>query len=341
MTSETVRRAAAMPDMNHRDPEFIEIFRNTKARLLRVYPELQSDEWVPYLIGGSGTAAVEAMITSCVEEGPVLLIDSGYYSGRMRAKFKAHEIDYEVFEADSAVDLDDLARLLGRGFEAVVTTHHETSTGRLHNVGRIGNLCRDAGAKFLVDGMSSFGADPIDFAHIDALATSANKCLHGLPGLSVVFVRTALAEHMRSYPPRTVYLSLPFYAGDSPPLTAPVPILNALRQALVEMGVHGASARGGVYRRRASILREGLRKRGFSFLIPQDEMSCTLTTASIPEGWTADNWFRANLDAGFMIYPAKAEMHPNWFQVANMGEVSELHLEMWLANVDDLVNRGN
>src|SRR4051812_25904128 len=100
MTSNTVRQAAAMPDMNHRDPAFIEMLRNTKQRLLGVYPQIMSGEfgwpgrgsdeplrsnaWRPHLIGGSGTAAVEAMITSCVETGPVLLIDSGYYSGRMR-----------------------------------------------------------------------------------------------------------------------------------------------------------------------------------------------------------------------------------------------------------------
>jgi 2-aminoethylphosphonate-pyruvate transaminase len=339
MTSETVRRAAAMPDMNHRDPDFIEIFRDTKARLLRVYPELNSREWVPFLIGGAGTAAVEAMITSCVEKGPVLLIDSGYYSGRMRAKFKAHEIDYEVFEASSAVDLDDLAKRLGSGFEAVVTTHHETSTGRLHNLGKIGKLCREAGAKLLVDGMSSFGADPVDFAHIGAIATSANKCLHGLPGLSAVLVRRPLADRIKGYRPRSVYLSLPFYDGDSPPLTPPVPILTALRQALIEMGSGGASARGAVYRRRAATLRNGLKQRGFRFAIPEDEMSCTLTTASIPEGWTADRWFQANLHNGFMIYGTKGAMREQWFQVANMGEITDLQLELWLANVDDLIVR--
>jgi 2-aminoethylphosphonate-pyruvate transaminase len=235
--------------------------------------------------------------------------------------------------------LDDLAKRLGSRFEAVVTTHHETSTGRLHDIGHIGGLCREAGAKLLVDGMSSFGADPIDFEHIDAIATSANKCLHGLPGLSAVLVRRPLADQIKGYRPRSVYLSLPFYDGDSPPLTPPVPILNALRQALVEMGSGGAAARREVYRRRATTLREGLKQRGFRFAIPEAEMSCTLTTASIPEGWTADTWFQTNLDNGFMIYGTKGAMREHWFQVANMGEITDLQLELWLANVDDLIGR--
>jgi 2-aminoethylphosphonate-pyruvate transaminase len=340
MTSEAVRQAAAMPDMNHRDPEFIEIFRDTKARLLNVYSGLVPHEWTPYLIGGSGTAAVEAMITSCVEKGPVLLIDSGYYSGRMRSKFDAHEIPYDVLETwGSSVDEGDLGKRLDNKYEAVVTTHHETSTGRLHDIRQIGSTCNAAGAKLLVDCMSSFGADPIDFEHVDAIATSANKCLHGLPGLSAVLVRSELAEEMKGYRPRSVYLSLPFYEGDSPPLTPPVPILNALRQALIEIGPGGAEARGGIYRRRAETLREGLKQRGFRFAIPEAEMSSTLTTASIPEGWTADRWFQANLQNGFMVYGTKGKMREQWFQVANMGEITDQHLELWLANVDDL--RGN
>lgn len=358
MTSETVRQAAAMPDMNHRDPAFIEIFRETKERLLGVYPQIEegsygwpgrreteplkvADAWKPYLIGGSGTAAVEAMISSCVRTGPVLLIDSGYYSERMRSKLEAHGIPYDVFRTatwqDGILlrDLDD--RLRFGGYEALLTTHHETTTGRLHPLTEIGRLCDEHKTKLLVDAMSSFGADDIDFTHVDAIASSANKCLHGLPGLSFVLVRDWLADEMKGYPPRTVYLSLPFYEGDSPPLTPPVPILTALRQALVEMGPGGAERRREVYRRRAGILRNGLRARGFEFAIPEEDMSCTLTTASIPKGWAADQWFQANLDAGFMIYGTKGDLKEKWFQVANMGEISDEELYRWLELVDRLL----
>ncbi len=349
MTSETVRQAAAMPDMSHRDPAFLDILRETKERLLCVYPQLpgKGQVWKPYLIGGSGTAAVEAMIASCVRKGPVLLIDSGYYSGRVRAKLEAHEIPYEVLATETWQDRIDLGQLYNRieahpvrgpAFEAVITTHHETTAGRLHDLAEIGSICSESDTKLLVDAMSSFGADEIDFTHVDAAASSSNKCLHGLPGLSFVLVRDWLAEEMKSYSPRTVYLSLPFYEGDAPPLTPPVPILNALRQALIEMGPGGATSREAVYRRRAAILRQGLISRGFSFAIPEESMSCTLTTASIPSRWTADRWFSANLGAGFMIYPTKGSLSERWFQVANMGELTDDHLHGWLEAVDTILS---
>jgi 2-aminoethylphosphonate-pyruvate transaminase len=346
MTSDTVRQAAAMPDMNHRDPAFIEMLRETRQRLLRVYPKMEEHgadrvrgAWRSYLIGGSGTAAVEAMITSCVREGTVLLIDSGYYSGRMRSKLEAHGIPYDVFHTDSWLDpirMPKLEAQIGGGsYEAVITTHNETTAGRLHPIAEIGKLCNETNTKLLVDAMSSFGADEIDFTHVDAVASSANKCLHGLPGLSFVLVRDWLADEMRAFDPRTVYLSLPFYEGDSPPLTPPVPILSALLQALRENS-GGAEARGHLYRHRANILRAGLKERGFGFAIPDQSMSCALTTASIPRGFTGDAWFQANIDAGFMIYPTKGDLKDQWFQVANMGELAEDHLHLWLAAIDDL-----
>jgi 2-aminoethylphosphonate-pyruvate transaminase len=338
MTSESVRQAAAMPDLNHRDPEFIEILRDTKRRLLNVYPETAED-WRCFLIGGSGTAAVEAMITSCVSEGPVLVIDSGYYSGRMRAKLEAHEIPYTALITPwlEPISLEHLEQVVA-GHEAVLTTHHETTAGRLHPIDKIGEICRAAGAKLLVDAMSSFGGDPISYENVDAVASSANKCLHGLPGASFVLVRDWLADEMKAFPSRTVYLSLPMYAGDSPPLTAPVPILTALNQALREMGARGAAARHKVYSARAERVRDGLRNRGFRFAIPEESMSSTLTTASIPNGYDAESWLAANRKSGFVLYGTKSELRPEWFQVANMGEITLEHLDLWLAAVDDLTN---
>lgn len=46
-------------------------------------------------------------------------------------------------------------------------------------------------ADYFVDAMSSFGAIPIDLekGKIDFLVTSANKCLEGVPGFSLVVAR--------------------------------------------------------------------------------------------------------------------------------------------------------
>ena len=71
--------------------------------------------------------------------------------------------------------------------------HHETTTGRLNELTALGEICRARGVELMVDGVSSFGAEALDFgdASLCAVAGTANKCLHGVPGASFVIVRRA------------------------------------------------------------------------------------------------------------------------------------------------------
>ena len=66
--------------------------------------------------------------------------------------------------------------------------HCETSMGVFHPVEAMGKLVKEhpPGASFFVDAMSSFGAVPLnlDLANIDFMASSANKCIEGVPGFS-------------------------------------------------------------------------------------------------------------------------------------------------------------
>ncbi len=338
MTSDTVRAAGAMPDLNHRDPEFLELVREVRSRLLGVYPD---SNWVPYLLGGSGTAAVEAMVTSCVSRGPVLVIDNGYYSARIADILAVHRIPYEVFVVpwEDPIPFDTLANQLTKGFEALICTHHETTLGRLNDVAAIAKLCRLAGTRYLVDAMSSFGADLADWQNVDAIASSANKCLHGIPGVAFVLVRPKLAEDMKVYPRRSYYLSLPMYEGESPPLTPPVPALAAFRQALREFSDQGGiEARHARYFRQISRLRNELRARGITPLVESSEASCTLVAANLPRDWSFKEFYEANHDAGFVLYEVKGPYRDKAFQVSVMGEVTDQNLRDWLSAVDQIVS---
>lgn len=324
-----MRGAAALPDLNHRDPAYLELVQDTRLRLSRLYG---TDRFLAYLLGGSGTAAMEAMATSCVREGPVLILANGYYSARLGDIFAVHGIPYRVMEWGwrESWDLEAIAlELATHRYEAVLGTHHETTSGRLNPIADLGRLGRRHGVRVLVDAMSSFGADPIEFEHLDAVCSSANKCLHGIPGLAFVLVRDDLAEAMRGFPRHTYYLSLPLYEHDNPRLTPPVPALAALRQSLVEMEPGGQPARHRVYQSRASRIREAFAARALEFAVPLDQMSCTLTCASVPPGWTYERWHDAQRDAGFLTYGCKGELAGNFFQAANMGELSDAQIEAY------------
>lgn len=335
MTSEEVRQAAAQPDMNHRDPAYIQLVQDVKQRLRSVYP--QTGPFVPYLLGGGGTVAMEAMLTSCVERGPVLVIANGYYSERLDAILHVYGVPCETlhFPWLDPWDLDVVREQLeSQAYEAVVCVHHETTTGRLNPVEEVAVLAKERGCRVLVDAVSSFGADPLDVENVDAICSTANKCLQGLPGISFVLVRPSLADEMTGFRRRNYAMSLPMYAGDSPPITPPVPLLAALREALAEFEREGGIvARRARYQANSDRIRRGLKDLGLSFAIPERAMSCSLTTATVPRGMTYREWFDRNYQAGFMIYGCKGEMAEEFFQVSTMGLVTEEMVEAWLETI--------
>jgi 2-aminoethylphosphonate-pyruvate transaminase len=337
MTTESVRAAVTKEDLNHREPAYLEMVREVKEKLMGVYPESASG-FRPYLIGGSGTASVEAMVTSCVNTGPVLLLDGGYYSHRIAEILAIHKIPHKALAFDWALPIEPEAveaELKASEYEAVLMTHDETTLGRLNDIDTIGRICHRHNVRLLVDAMSSFAAEHMDFANYDAVAASANKCLHGLPGVGFVLVRTDLADQMRTHPRRTYYLHLPMVEGDIPPITPPVSTLCAFRQALREFP--GVEERGGRYARQAAFLRKELRARGLKTAIEDSEASCTMSTFEIPAGWNYDRWFDASYERGFVLYACKGHFREKFFQMSTMGEVKDEYLTAWLAVFDELV----
>jgi len=75
-------------------------------------------------------------------------------------------------------------------------THGRHRPGRPRGTHQIGAVVQRHGRRYLVDAMSSFGALPISAKamHFDAVVSSANKCIEGVPGVAFAIVRTAALE---------------------------------------------------------------------------------------------------------------------------------------------------
>lgn len=340
MTTETVRQASALPDMNHRDPAYLSLVQETKHHLRHMYPGLE--DWAVALVGGSGTAAVEAMVTSCVGDGPVLIVANGYYSDRIDQIFHIHGIPCKTlsFPWLGAWDLEMIrSELASTAYEAVFAVHNETTTGRLNPVAELGRLAHEHSARCFVDAMSSFGADPLDVSHLDAVCSSANKCIHGLPGVSFVMLAPDLACRLDDFPRRTYYLSLAMMVGDEPALTPPVPALQAFRQALVEMLPGYAMGRQKVYESRVQYLREAMKGLGLATPIPVTEASRTLVMATLPDRTSYKEWFDMNYSAGYVLYGCKGVLADRFFQVSVMGALPDHALAGWHELASNLLDR--
>ena len=330
--SARVRQALLRPDLCHRETEFSALQTAIRAALLEVY-DLDATAWAAVLLTGSGTAAVEAMLTSTVpRDGRLLVVENGVYGERMTLMAARAGIATARCATpwESSLRLADIETQLNAFPDTthVAVVHHETTTGRLNDLRALGDLCAARGVDLLLDAVSSFGAEDIDFPAlpIAACAATANKCLHGVPGVSFVILnRQRFARSGR--PARSVYLDLDAYLTQQErggtPFTQSVQGFYALHEALAEFAdAGGQAARQQLYRARMTRVRSALAALGVEGILNESDCSCVLHAFSLPAGHRYED-FHAGLKArGFVIYAGQGRLADHIFRVSLMGDLT-------------------
>ncbi|MBR8050115.1 2-aminoethylphosphonate aminotransferase [Burkholderia vietnamiensis] len=335
--SERVRRSLLQPDLCHRESEFFDLQDEARARLVAAY-ELDPTEWAAVLMTGSGTAAVESMIAALVpQDGKLLVIENGVYGERITQIATQYGIAHDVLKHEwmQAPDVAEVAaRLDAGGYSHVAVIHHETTTGRLNDLGAIADVCRARGVRMLVDGVSSFGAEAIDFGGgvIDAVAATANKCLHGVPGAAFVIVRRSALTKAAS---RTYYLDLGRLAKlqdqRNTPFTPSVHAYYALVEALREFDEAGGwRARHARYKALADQVQAGLAARGMPLVLPDGESSVVLRAYRLPQGVVYEALHDGLKARGFVIYAGQGGLSKELFRISTMGAIEAADVERLL-----------
>jgi len=338
--SQAVRKATVSDDLCHREPEYFRLQDRVRQGLLDVYG-CDASEWTSILLGGSGTTALEAMLASLLpRDARLLVIENGVYGERISKIAQIHSIESESVEHawTDAVDLEKVEKLLSEGgFTHLAAVHHETTTGRLNDIERLTGLCEQHSVELLLDAVSSFGAEDIPFqsAALSACAVTANKCLHGIPGLCFVVCRKSALQNAVE-PPRSLYLHLPLWAEkqdrQSTPFTPPVNGLLALNAALRELEEKGGwRARHARYSRLAGQVKRELSGLGVEAMLEEGESSCVLNAYLIPDG----NSYQAIHDGlkqwGFVIYAGQGGLEEEMFRISTMGDITRYDMERLLA----------
>lgn len=333
------------PDLCHREPEVGRLLTSIRQRLVRCFGGPQ--EYGAVVVAGSGTAAVEAMISSGVTSGALLVINNGVYGERIADMARAHDIP--VLELSSGwseplpVDAIEAAITSHAEIETIALVHHETTTGLLNPVRQVGAIAKRHGKRFLVDSVSGLGGDDIDFArdHVDLCAGTANKCIQGLPGLSFVLVRRGLFADLADAKPRSVYLDLPthFAAQEKGSMlfTLPVQVGFAFDEALAELEDETVDARVGRYRNAAEFLRRGFSELGLHYLVPSGHRSNTLTSLRLPSGVSYEPLHDELKARGFVIYAGQGKLGDDVFRVANMGDLTREDFAAFLAALREVL----
>ena len=337
--SQHVRMALGQPDLCHREPEFSDLLQTTRAKLVHALG--LDGRYTAVIFSGSGTAALEAAVLASTDPGrKLLVVNNGVYGSRIAHVARLRE--FPLVEVRSPIlerpDLNRIAAALKRDSQigTVAMVHHETSTGMLNPVEAVGALTKKYRRRFLVDAISSLGAERLDLSkdHVSLCVGSAGKCLHSVPGLSFVLCAQEEVPRIMKLKPRSLYLDLAttFKAqetGESP-FTPAVPLFAAFHAALDELIKEGLRMRMARYRQRAAFLRDGFQRMGFKLLLKEEYLSNVLTALWLPKPATYPQLHDRLKKMGFVIYAGQSELQGKIFRVAHMGQLLQSDLKGFL-----------
>ena len=311
-------KEAMLKDWGSWDEDFRGLTKKLRKNLLSLLgPRKNLYDCVP--IQGSGTFAVESMLGTFIpKDGKLLVLANGAYGLRAAQTMDYLNRDYHLLDkgdylpprgSEVAVILEN-----DKAITHVLVIHCETSSGILNPLEEIGAVVNSAGRKLLIDSMSAFGAVPVDPEKVDfeAMVSSANKCIEGVPGFGFVFAKLSALKAAKG---NCHSLSLDVEAQWSameksgqwrftPPTHVVAAFLTALEIHEEEGGVAGRGAR---YTNNRDVMVSGMRDLGFETLLDERWLSPIIVTFFCPadQAFEFTKFYDLMKSEGYIIYPGK------------------------------------
>lgn len=337
--TDRVRDALLRGDLCHREQEFSDLMGSIRHKLLQVF-DIEAD-YTAVLISGSGTAALEMGVCSCLTpDRSMLVIQNGVYGERIARMAEVYGFKKHVVSAPwgQPPRMDEVEKALQQhaDIEVVAMVHHETTTGLLNPLEPVSQLARRYEKKLLVDCVSSLAGDRIDFSAcaIDFAIGTANKCLQGLPGVSFVLFRKKDLCRLSQIPARSLYCNLFEHHGAQEKgdtlFTPAVQAHYALEEALIELMEETVANRVERYRTCAEKFRKGFSETGLQFLIAEAHRSNCLTSLHLPDGISYSKLHDELKENGFVIYAGQGNLNNKIFRIANMGDIRQEEIDRFL-----------
>src|SRR3989339_585895 len=187
-TSDAVKYAQIVPDICPRENDFSEIVEKIRTDLKKIINA--NKYYTTVLFGGSGTAAMEAVLSSVVSPNKkVLILINGAYGERFKKIAETHLLDHICLKSEWGQPLNFLEaeNILKSENDIgyIVMVHHETSTGILNPIEKFSQIAQKYMKVSILDAISSFAAIPINVQKtpIDYLISTSNKCIQGMAGI--------------------------------------------------------------------------------------------------------------------------------------------------------------
>ena len=333
---ERVTRAMFTHIINHRSPDFVELYTEVIEKTQQVF-QTKNDV---VALSSSGTGAVEASVVNLIKKGDKVIIPvNGEFSSRLSQMLEwqgANVIKLETTPGTNAT-LEQVKEAFDNNndVKAFYVVHNETSTGtQVKYLDKISELTSRNDSYYVVDSISLLGGVelPVDKWNIDVCMAGSQKALAAPPGISPISVSPRAKKYMVENPPPTMYFNLAIYfkyyeESKHTPFTPALPLLYAFREALRMILEEGMDARIKRHKICSDALYSGLSAIGLTPFAKEEDRSISIIALNYLDGLD-DNTFRNTLANKFRVLVAGGfgNLKGKVFRVGCMGEVHRYHV---------------
>lgn len=346
LTTSLATKTAMLTDWGSWDSQFNELTASVCSDLLHIAG--LGEEFCCVPLQGSGTFAVEAAIGSLVpRDRELLVLVNGAYGQRMAkiASVMGRKVQLITVSDGTPVSARAVAEMLAAhpAISHVGMIHCETATGLLNPVAEVAAVVAAAGRGLILDSMSAFGALPVTGLAFDALISSANKCLEGVPGMGFVLARKSALLTAKGH---SLSLSLDLqdqyeYMQKTGQwrFTPPTHVVAALRSALDQYWEEGGQpARLARYQANGDLLVSGMEKLGLKSFLPAALQAPVIYTFYAPShpAYDFQRFYQAVKRRGFLLYPGKLT-EVDTFRVGCIGAIDQAEILQAVAAIAEVL----
>lgn len=275
-----------------RTPEFSKLMKENERRILRLAGAGAGARAL--FLTASGTGAMEAAVINQFTKADRILVAAGGSFGERFIKIcQVHGLHCTAIRPgrERGLTAADLEPFEGEVYTGFLVNAHETSTCVAYDMDLISSFCERNHLRLVVDGISSFLADPFNMEGwgVDVLLTGSQKALALPPGLSILILSERAVFRVYQIQAPSLYFDLKDYLNDGlrgqTPYTPAVGILLQLNERLKQIEGEGRSqGRTGLecadlQAEKTRVLAEDFRRRisGLPFCIPSQSLSNAAT----------------------------------------------------------------
>jgi Serine-pyruvate aminotransferase/archaeal aspartate aminotransferase len=330
-----VAESAAVHDQGFSSSEFSEKMRLTLKGILEISGAVSG--YSPFVIPGSGTAAMESLTTFLSPGDNVLVLSHGTFGDRWKGIFSRYPVNVRSLRSAPGkhLKIDDIRKAASdQHYRMAIMTHVETSTGLRADLEAIIDSVRQSADIIVVDSVASLGGERLELSKlgIDVTVSASQKAIGAAPGAGIIVASNDAIEKIRDGGLSGYFLNLSnwrpvmekFLDGSWGYFaTPPIGVVYTMARALEMIRREGMESRLKRHSRLASLLRDGIEDMCLSIVAEPQYRSNTVTGVYV-NGIDSSEFIRKCLKSGVEFADgALPELKGKYFRIGHMGWVQE------------------